>query len=29
MNRDTEELPSIMAELEENVFSIQYSQYVH
>lgn len=29
MNRDTEELPSIMAELEESVFSIESSQYVH
>lgn len=28
MNRDTDELPSIMAELEESIFSIESSQYV-
>ena len=26
MNRDTDELPSIMAELEESIFSIESSQ---
>ena len=29
MNRDTAEIPSIIADLEKNVVAMQESQYVH